>query len=1122
MKNNHSFKVSCLKNTLCLQLSLTMRISLVLLFAAFLQLSASNGYAQQAQISISMKNALIEDVLNKIEEISDYSFLYNNTTFSKSRKVSVEMSNGEVKEVLDEIFKGTNVNYKLVDKQIILFAGKEQDVRQESFIKVKGTVRDASGEPLIGVNVVVKGQTVGAITDLDGVFSLQVKKGDVIEISYVGYATTSVKVTDSKELAIVLKEDTEMLGEVVVTALGIKKEAKSLSYNVQQVNSEELTRIADANVVNNLNGKVAGVTINSSASGVGGSSRVIMRGAKSLNGNNNALYVVDGIPMIDMTAANEQPSDSYEGAGQSGDPISGLNPEDIESISVLSGPSAAALYGSAAANGVVMITTKKGKEGRTSVSISNNTTFSSPLVLPQFQTTYGPSETGSYYSWGSKLKTPSTYNPADFFQTGVNVTNSASLSTGTEKNQTYLSLGTTNAHGIVHNNNYERYNATIRNVSKMLKDKMTLDLSFMMNQITESNMTSQGLYYNPLVPLYLFPAGDDFSKVQAYQRYDAERNLMTQYWPYSTSIALQNPYWITEHINIPNHKNRYMATASLKYEFAKWINLTGRVKMDRNNETHERMYDAGTNTLFASKYGYYSKNNIESQQVYGELLLNINKYFANNMFNLTANLGTNFENNDYQSDYFGGKLKSVANLFTFGNVNTTEKNLANQYGYGIKKRAVFGSAQLGYKSMAYLDVTARNDWSSTFQGTATNSFFYPSVGLSGIITDIFNCSTDVMPYMKVRVSYSEVGNSPDVFLAIPTYALVDGTPVTQSRRPNANLKPERTKSWEAGFNFVFFKNKLKLDATLYQSRTYNQFFERTLSSTTGYKSEVVNGGRVDNKGIELSLRFDDQWGDFGWSSYVTFSRNINKVVELLNNYEDPLTGELTSLDKIDMGGTSMYKMILTEGGSIGDIYVNSLRTDEHGAIYVDPVSQTVVAEPDNFILAGNSAPDFNLGWGNTLTYKDLSLSFLLTARVGGVVVSQTQAVMDYYGASLASAQARDNGGAIVNGRPINAEAYYATVGSSGSQGGVGSMYTYSATNVRLSELSLSYNVPIKRYVDWIQGLNVSFVGKNLFFLYRKAPFDPELTASTGTYFQGIDMFMTPSLRNLGFSVKVNF
>lgn len=1099
-----------------------MRISLALLFTVVLQLSAENGYAQRTRISISMSNVSIEQVLNKIEDNSDYVFLYNDKTIQTNRIVTVSNKSGSILDILDDIFQGTNIAYTVVDKQIILSTEKVNIVAQDPTMQVKGVVKDIQGEPLIGVNVKVKGSPSGTITDVDGKFALQVKKGDQIEVSYVGYTTQNLRINGNQALAIVLQEDNRVLNEVVVTALGIKKEAKSLSYNVQQITNDEITRVADANFVNNLNGKVAGVTINASSSGVGGSSRVVMRGTKSINGNNNALYVVDGIPMIDMTASSTQPTDSYEGAGQTGDPISGINPDDIESISVLSGPSAAALYGSAAANGVVMITTKKGKEGRTAVTISNNTTFSSPLTMPEFQNTYGQSETGSYYSWGNKLNTPSSYDPKDFFQTGLNVTNAASLSTGTEKNQTYLSLGTTNAKGIIHNNDYERYNLTVRNVAKMLKDKLTLDLSFMLSSVKEQNMTSQGLYFNPLVPLYLFPAGDDFSKVQAYQRYDAERNLMTQYWPYSTSLALQNPYWITEHIQMPNHKNRYMATASAKYDFASWINVTARAKMDRNNESRERMYDAGTNTLFASKYGYYSKSNIENQQVYAELLVNINKYFSGNTVNLTANVGANFENNDYQADYFGGKLKSVANLFTFGNVDTSEKNLANQYGYNLKKRAVFASTQIGYKSMAYLDVTARNDWSSTFKGTDTGSFFYPSVGLSGIITDIFHCSTDIMPYMKVRVSYSEVGNSPAVFLAIPTYALVDGVPVTQSRRPNPNLKPERTKSWEAGLNFVFFNNKLRLDASVYQSRTYNQFFERTLSSTTGYKSEVVNGGRVDNKGLELSLRFEDKWGDLGWSSYLTYSLNKNKVVELLRNYEDPYTHELTTLNRIDMGGTSMYKMILTEGGSIGDIYVNTLRTDEHGAIYVHPSDQVVVTQPDVFVKAGNSAPKYNLGWGNTLTYKGVSLGFLFTARVGGIVVSQTQATMDAYGSSKATAIARDNGGALVNGRPIGAEDYYTKIGGAGAQGGIGSMYTYSATNIRLGELSLGYDVPISKYVDWVKGLNVSFVGKNLFFLYKKAPFDPELTASTGTYFQGIDMFMSPSLRNLGFSVKVNF
>ena len=988
--------------------------------------------------------------------------------------------------------------------------------------KVTGTVTDSNGEPLIGVSILVKGTQFGAQTNIDGEYSINANQGDVLMFSYIGYRPQEITFTGQSKIDVTLVEDTKTLDEVVVTALGIKKEAKSLSYNVQNVGTDAITRIADANFVNNLNGKIAGVTINSSSAGVGGGSRVVMRGAKSISGNNNALYVVDGIPMLDMSRAATQPSGVFEGAAQTGDPLSALNPDDIENISVLSGPSAAALYGSAAANGVVMITTKKGSEGQTRVTISNNTTFQRVALLPDFQTSYGASETGSYLSWGSKLAQKSDFRVADFFQTGYNVTNSASLTTGTSRNQTYLSIGTTNAEGVVHNNDYSRYNATVRNTTKMANDKLTMDLSFMLSQINEKNMTSQGLYYNPLVPLYLFPAGEDFRQMQAYQRYNAERGLMDQYFPYSSTMALQNPYWITENLEMPNKKNRYTASAQFRYDFADWINVTARAKIDRDNETRERKFDAGTNTQYASKYGYYSKSQITNQQVYGEILASINKYFNDHTWDLTANVGANFENTDYNDDWVGGSLKSVANKFTFANIDYDGRDLLRQDTYHLKKRAVFGTVQLGYRSMAYLDVSARNDWSSTFKGTNTNSFFYPSVGLSGIITEIFGIQSRALNFAKVRVSYSEVGNAPEVFIAIPTYEIKDGAVVTQTRRPNSNLKPERTKAWEAGINIAMFDNALRLDATLYTSSTYNQFFERQLAGSTGYTSEIFNGGRVDNRGIELSLRYNNRWGDLNWNTYLTYSINRNKVKELAADYVDPYTGEPAPLTEMIMASTSMYQTRVTEGGSIGDIYVNTLRTDEHGAIYVHPNDQTVVTEPNKFVKVGNAAPRYNLGWGTDLSYKGFNLGFLITARVGGVGVSQTQAVLDYYGASQATADARDNGGVLVNGRPIPAQDFYQKVGSPGQSGGIGSWYVYSATNVRLSELSFGYDFPVQKWGSFVKGLNLSFIGKNLFFFYKKAPYDPEMTASTGTYMQGIDNFMSPSLRSLGFSLKVQF
>ena len=408
-------------------------------------------------------------------------------------------------------------------------SGSVYEVNQQSGITVKGMVMDVKNEPLIGVNVLVKSTATGAITDLDGAFSLKAKKGDVLVVSYTGYTTQEIVVKDNLPLNIILKENLTELNEVVVTALGIKKETKALTYNVQEVKAAELVTVKDANFMNALTGKIAGVTINTTSSGVGGGARVVMRGTKSISGNNNALYVVDGIPLPNLSST--QPSDLYTGMGQSGDGIASFNPDDIENVSVLTGAAAAALYGSDAANGVVMITTKKGEVGKLSVNVSNSTTFSSPFVLPEFQNTYG-SETGEYASWGQKLTTPTDYDPADFFQTGYNINNSISLSTGSETNQTYFSAATVNARGIVHNNDFDRYNFSVRNSSDMLNNRLHMDLSFMYMRINEQNMLSQGQYFNPLVPIYLFPRGDDIEKYQTFERYNASRNFKTQYWPY--------------------------------------------------------------------------------------------------------------------------------------------------------------------------------------------------------------------------------------------------------------------------------------------------------------------------------------------------------------------------------------------------------------------------------------------------------------------------------------------------------------------------------------------------------------------------------------------------------------
>lgn len=1035
----------------------------------------------------------------------------NHLTVYRKTSLSEKMKIGIVTLLL-----GTSPTFLVHTQANNSCAGYE--VVQQSGFAVKGVVRDANKEPLIGVNILVKGTHDGTITDMDGAFTLDVKMGDVLVFSYMGYGTQEVTVKSKKSLEVVMKENLTDLEEVVVTALGIKKETKALAYNVQEVKSEELVRVKDANLMSSLVGKIAGVTINSASSGVGGSARVVMRGTKSISGNNNALYVVDGIPLPNLSST--QPSDLYTGMGQSGDGIATLNPDDIESMSVLTGAAAAALYGSDAANGVVMITTKKGKAGKLSLSVSNSTTFSSPFVLPEFQNTYG-SETGEFSSWGQKLEVPSSYDPADFFQTGYNVNNSISLSTGSETNQTYFSAATVNARGIVHNNNLDRYNFSVRNSSSMLNDRLNLDLSFMYMRVNEQNMLSQGQYFNPLVPIYLFPRGDDIAKYQTFERYNASRNFKTQYWPYGDQgMMMQNPYWITERDMFNNYKDRFLTGLGLKFNITDWMNISARVKYDGTRETRTKKYYASTLTLFAgSETGAYYKDEVNTTQIYADAMLNVDKYIGD--FSLKATLGASVRDVQYAYSSMGGPLQSTANLFTYSNLNLSSLRVA-QEGYHDHNQAIFATAQVGYKSMAYLDLTGRNDWSSALAGTKylKKGFFYPSVGVSAVLTEMIPViKSDVLSFMKARFSYSQVGNAPQRFIPISTYPVQGGYPQTTTYLVDDDLQPERTKSFEVGFNAKLFGNKINLDLTLYKSSTYNQLFNPTLPSGSGYTSYYVNAGRIDNKGIEFTLGLNQNLGPVNWTSNVTYSINKNRIVELLPEKVTP-TGATVSMREMNMGGTDGYRMVLKEGGSMGDIYVNTLKTDEHGYIIVDIISQKVTADPDNFVYAGNANPDYTIGWRNNFEWKGLNLGVVINGRFGGVGVSSTQAKLDAYGVSKASADARDRGGALVNGELIPAKDYYQTIG--GGNSGIGSMYTYDATNIRLSEISLGYDIPVNKWVSWIQGARVSVIGRNLIMFYNKAPFDPESTASTGTYFQGIDYFMQPSLRNVGFSVNLQF
>ncbi len=1101
-------------------------MKLTVLFLALGLMSAKAGTSQT--ISFSGKNVSLSEVFKAIEKQTGYTVFANKNSLKNVKDVSVSVRDMPLTEFLTMVFKDQHIDYEIRNKTIflkqkagftppVLDKGSPDEKEEHTFVQITGTVVGSDNVALEGATISVKGTTVSTITNANGQFTINAEPDQVLIISYVGHKSLEVPIKGRTQIEIILQREVTEVEQVVVTALGIPRRTKALTYNVQEIKGEEFTRVKDANFVNGLNGKVAGVTINNAASGIGGSARVIMRGAKSLFGNNNALYVVDGIPLPFLS--NTEPNDVFQGAGQSRDGISNINPEDIASVSVLTGAAATALYGSQAANGVLVINTKKATAGRLNVSLTNNSTFYSPFLLPEFQNTYG-SNPGDFYSWGAKLKTPTSYDPKEFFQTGSNITNAISIATGTDKNQTYLSAAHVDAKGIITNNKLTRYNFSLRNTSTFLDDRLSLDVAAMYMSTREQNMLSQGQYFNPLIPVYLFPRGDDIQRYQVFERYNAARNFDTQFWPYGDmGFQMQNPYWIINRDFFNNKKDRYILSAAAKYNIAPWINITGRARIDNNNSVAEKKFWASTSGLFASPAGAYYKNTTLTKQTYADVLVSVNKA-VNRDYTLTANVGASIQDAQYSLSGYGGFLQSVPNLFHFSNVNSS-LGAPTQDDYRDQVQSIFGTAQLDYKRMIFVDVSGRNDWSSALANSMAKSIFYPSIGVSGILTDIFKYRSNVLSFAKVRASYSEAGNAPQRFVTIPTYPIIGGFPVTTSYLPATGLEPERTKSFEVGLNLKLFRSKVNLDVTAYKSDTYNQLFNPTLAPSTGYSSFFVNAGQVTNKGIEAILGFTDKIArGLEWSSSLTFTLNRNKIIQLLSTYTDKVTGQTVSVDSLSVGGTGSYMMALVKGGSIGDIYVTTLETDEHGYIDVGLVSQTVTAATNTYIKAGSANPRYNIGFRNGFTYKNFNLDFLVTARIGGVGVSVTQAILDRFGVSKASADARDAGGVLINGELIPAQPYYEVVG--GGVAGVGSMYVYSATNVRLGEASFGYTFPSSFFNNKIRGISLAVTGRNLLMLYHAAPFDPEATANTGTYYQGIDYFMQPSLRSIGFNVKVQF
>jgi TonB-linked SusC/RagA family outer membrane protein len=983
---------------------------------------------------------------------------------------------------------------------------------------VTGTVKDETGSPLPGVSVSIKGTSNGTQTDAAGHFKINANPGDVLVFTYVGYDKKEVTVGAGTIYDVALAPNGKNLNEVVVTALGVRRSEQSLTYANQVVGSDALNTVKNDNVVNSLNGRVAGVDISPSSSGVGGSSKVILRGSKSFAGTNAPLYVIDGVPITNNPNANGQPNSTYGGSPDGGDGISNLNPDDIESMTVLEGASAAALYGSQAANGVILITTKKGKAGKTSINLSSSYTNDVISYKPTFQNEYGETPNGNQ-SWGPKISNPTDEdNLAQFFQHGNNFTNSIDLSGGSELAQTYFSYANTNATGVQPTNSLHRNNFAFRETGHFLNNKLTVDVNTQYMNQKVFNTPGEGFYFNTLPGLYLFPRGVDITPYKDnYGIPQPTRNgLLTQNWVANEDIQ-QNPWWIlNDNVNLAN-RDRLIINSSVKYEFADWLNIQVRGNIDRTADRFEQDLAAGTNPVLTQGLnGSFSRSVETTTQQYGDFLANF-KIPMHSDFKIDGLLGASITDENSVGQLFGpGTGLLIPNVFEEQNVLTSgSSNVSDLPANHSQIQSIFGSLNLSYKNWLFLTLTDRNDWSSTLSFTNKDDYSYPSVGLSAVLSDMTKLP-DVISYAKVRGSYAEVATTVGEYVTNLTSFNASGGVSLVNPVPSNQLKPTNTKSWEAGTDLRFFDNRLTLNYTWYKSNSYNQFIQYTPNSGSIYTVGYINAGNVQNTGMELKLGYDIfQTKTFGWNSAFNYSYN-KTIIQL-----EP--GDPTANIQITGAGANAYESVLAQGGSYGDIWGVKYERSPSGQIEVGtngaPINSGI------FQKVGNPNPKFQMGWENTFHYNRFSLDFLVDGKFGGQVLSMTDMLLDSYGVSPATAAARDAGGVTVNAvnpsgqavTKVDAETWYA---GQGGRSGIAEPYMFSATVVRLRSAALGYTWPVANSA--VKSVRLSLIGSNLLYFYKKAPYDPEITMSTANGLAGVDVFNQPTTRRLGAQLNVSF
>ena len=922
------------------------------------------------------------------------------------------------------------------------------------------------------------------------------------------------------QLEITLEPDTFVSDNIVITALGIQRDKKTLPFSLQTISGEDMMKAQDINFMNALSGKIAGLEVKKAASGPGGSTRAILRGPKSFSGSSEPLYVIDGLPMVNRKGAQA----GMWGGVDEGDGLSALNPDDIESITILKGANAAVLYGGQGANGVVLITTKKGKKG-IEVSIGNSTTFEKPIFIPKMQYKYG-STGGQVESWATvPHNNPNGFTEKDvkdFFQKGNNIVTNVAISGGNNWITGYLSYANTTAKGIIPNNEYKKHNASLRLLTNFFNSRLTVGANIMISDEMAHNRPSNGYNVNPLTGLYFFPRERDISEyrdeklgndgypIQGYRKFDKDRNLYVMDW-FVNSEFQSNPWWVINMQPRWDGGKRIIPSANIDWNIVKGLSFKVRGTYDKANMKREQRHFAGSNNF---PIGSWSYKEYKDKMWYIDAILLYDTYFGN--FSLNALAGISYHETDYGKGVSVNSGTSSAlllpNIFTFQNLNpavTVNTNAGSQ----TIKEGYFANGSVGFKEMIFLDLSGRNDRSAMLALPEKLSYSSHAIGFSGIISNMFSLPSFIT-FGKTRASYANVANDGVFETIFPNGSIANGA------YPYFDTKPEKHKSIEIGTDWRFFAGRLGLDFTWYEVTSTDLFFNAPLRVGSVYLSRYINAGKIINKGVELTVNAEPvSTSSFSWKTAINYARNKNEIVEVNPSY-DPNQW-------LSLGSSEGYHSRIAAGGSFGDLYVYKFDYDEQGRIKLNVWGQP--QRTREIELVGSINPDFMIGWHNTFTYKRFSLGFLVNGIFGGKVISQTESMLDGYGVSKRSGDARDNGNVIkingvdTHGSPVtevNAYEWYAR--AVGNINGILANYVYDRTNVRLTQFSLNYNIPVKQLNLSLKSASVGLVGQNLLFLYIKAPYDPELTMSTGIDSQGLDNFNLPSTRTLGFNVRVNF